>query len=83
MKCPNLEALFIQHIQVGILRGAFEDEGNKIAAPTLYNDFLQKFFCALRNAKKLGVLRYFFHLISTVLIDSYSAKAFLTFLSAD
>ena len=62
MKCPNLEALFIQHVQVGILlddKYGFQDEVNNLSVPTLYSVFLQKFFLALRNAKKLAVLRYF------------------------
>ena len=56
-KCPNLEALFIQHVQTWILRDAFDVKKNAIDGSTLYNDLILKFCHSLRWAKKLYVLR--------------------------
>ena len=57
MKCPGIEALFIQDIQVCIIRFFRTIEANTSAVETLYNDCLWKLFKSLKSTRKLGLLR--------------------------
>ena len=57
-KCPEIETLNIQILQVSTLRENGSVEDNKDTVNTLNNGFLWRFFGALQSAHKLGVFRY-------------------------